>query len=260
MESSDPLDCGQVLGKPDCTAADVDRRLDAFHRLGVRTLFVAHWVNNAFAGAALEGGAKGAFINVFNRIQTGAWFHTGACPHAGPGRGGRHAEQGRAAGPGELLPDHQADRQEGMPSYPAGRQCNVQGLTASAAYLIRGLMAPAHADRGRPPQRAGARAGAGDRRAHHYPLVSSHTDTGGTWTRAELRRLYALGGFATATAGHRGAGWRRTILALVASRVGPAAVRRRSRHRHRRLRGAAGTARRRPQDPLATRSGPTTGR
>jgi hypothetical protein len=32
-----------------------------------------------------------------------------------------------------------------------------------------------------------------------YPLVSSHTDTGGAWTPSDLRRLYALGGFATAT-------------------------------------------------------------
>jgi hypothetical protein len=32
----------------------------------------------------------------------------------------------------------------------------------------------------------------------HYPLVSSHTGTGGVWTPSDLRRLYALGGFATA--------------------------------------------------------------
>jgi hypothetical protein len=31
-----------------------------------------------------------------------------------------------------------------------------------------------------------------------YPLVSSHTNTGGFWTPSDLRRLYALGGFATA--------------------------------------------------------------
>ena len=35
--------------------------------------------------------------------------------------------------------------------------------------------------------------------AHDYPLVSSHTDTGGFWTKSDLQRLYALGGFATAT-------------------------------------------------------------
>jgi len=33
---------------------------------------------------------------------------------------------------------------------------------------------------------------------HHYPLVSSHTNTGGFWTDSDLRRLYELGGFATA--------------------------------------------------------------
>src|SRR5262249_43446610 len=31
-----------------------------------------------------------------------------------------------------------------------------------------------------------------------YPLVSSHTGTGGVWTPTELRRLYRIGGFATA--------------------------------------------------------------
>src|SRR6185437_13359122 len=30
------------------------------------------------------------------------------------------------------------------------------------------------------------------------PVVSSHTNTGGLWTDAELDRLYALGGIATA--------------------------------------------------------------
>jgi hypothetical protein len=32
-----------------------------------------------------------------------------------------------------------------------------------------------------------------------YPLVSSHTGTGGTWHESELRRLFAVGGFASAT-------------------------------------------------------------
>src|SRR4051812_34993338 len=46
----------------------------------------------------------------------------------------------------------------------------------------------------------GATAGARDRRgARHYPLVSSHTGTGGLWTPDELRRLYGVGGVAVAT-------------------------------------------------------------
>ena len=41
--------------------------------------------------------------------------------------------------------------------------------------------------------------------ARHYPVVSSHTNTGGIWTPSDLRRLYALGGFATARPDHAAA-------------------------------------------------------
>jgi len=34
----------------------------------------------------------------------------------------------------------------------------------------------------------------------HYPLISSHNGTGGAWTPAQLRRLYALGGFVAVNA------------------------------------------------------------
>jgi len=34
--------------------------------------------------------------------------------------------------------------------------------------------------------------------ANHYPLVSSHTGTGGAWTPSQLKRLYAIGGLASA--------------------------------------------------------------
>jgi len=94
IESSDPLGCSESMGTPACTAAQVDRRLDQFRRLGVRTMFVAHWINNAFAGAAFEADAKGAFINIFNRLQTGAWFTTAACPAAGEGEELRTLTQG----------------------------------------------------------------------------------------------------------------------------------------------------------------------
>ena len=55
------------------------------------------------------------------------------------------------------------------------------------------------ADRGRPPVRERARRGPLDRGQAHYPVVSSHNGTGGTWSPSELRRLYKLGGFAAVT-------------------------------------------------------------
>jgi hypothetical protein len=35
--------------------------------------------------------------------------------------------------------------------------------------------------------------------ARHYPLLSSHNNTGGFWTADDLRRLHALGGYVSAT-------------------------------------------------------------
>ena len=44
--------------------------------LGIRSLFVAHWVNNAFAGAKVESGDIGTFIATFNATHTGRPFET----------------------------------------------------------------------------------------------------------------------------------------------------------------------------------------
>ena len=198
IESSDPLGCSESMGKPACTAAQVDRRLDQFRRLGVRTMFVSHWINNAFAGAALEADAKGAFINIFNRLQTGAWFTTAACPEAGEGVEVQTLTQGALQVLAGFFPGTQAIADEGMPAYPPGRQCNARGLTALGRHLIRAMMTRHMlievdhlSERAR---ESVLRMG----EAARYPLVSSHTDTGGTWTTRDLRRLYAVGGFAMA--------------------------------------------------------------
>ena len=58
---------------------------------------------------------------------------------------------------------------EPMPDYPPGRQCNRKGLTKLGAYLRPADDRPPHADRGRPHERAGARAGADDRRSPPLP-------------------------------------------------------------------------------------------
>lgn len=164
VESSNPFGCSLVAGQPQCTRADVDRGVGLYKRLGISGTFITHWVNNAFAGAALESGTKGNFIASFNVLQTGEPFMTGACPEPGQ-----------------------------------GDSCNNMGLTDLGAYLVEQLMANHMliemdhlSERARLQVLALAE-------AHHYPgVVSSHTNTGGFWTDADLERLYALGGFATA--------------------------------------------------------------
>ncbi len=199
IESSNLLGCSEFMDEPQCTRADIDRGLQEYRRLGVRSMFVSHWVDNAFAGAALEGGSRGSFIGIMQALQTGEYFETGPCPEPGQG------EEVDPLGLGilEFLSDFFPGAGEVLgipiPDYPAGKQCNVKGLTDLGRYLIRRMMA-SHmlievdhmSERARLTVLNMAE-------KHDYPLVSSHTDTGGAWTPSDLRRLYALGGFATAT-------------------------------------------------------------
>jgi microsomal dipeptidase-like Zn-dependent dipeptidase len=172
VESSNPFGCSQREGQPQCTKADIDDGIERLKRLGVRTIFPAHWTDNAFAGAALEGGDKGTFISAMQVSYTGAPFQTGPCPQPGQG--------------------------EEVPPLP-GRQCNTRGLTDLGDYALRRLMDNhmlIEADHLSEWARQKALAIAEGR---HYPLVSSHTGTGGLWTPDELRRLYGVGGTTVAT-------------------------------------------------------------
>src|SRR3954471_21257544 len=77
LESSNPFGCSETQGQPNCTRADIDSGIARLRKIGVRTMFVAHWTDNALAGAALEGGDKGTFIATLQVSQTGRPFSTG---------------------------------------------------------------------------------------------------------------------------------------------------------------------------------------
>ena len=173
IESSDLFGCSLYLGQPQCTQADIDRGLDLYHRLGVRTLFPEHWVNNAFGGAALEGGTEGQAIGALNVEQTGEPFVTQPCPSDG------EVEQGAA---------------NGMPA-----QCNSMGLTDLGAYLIKAMMKRHMLIEADHMSELMRNAVIGIARAHDYPLISSHNGTGGAWSAAQLEALYGVGGFVAVT-------------------------------------------------------------
>jgi microsomal dipeptidase-like Zn-dependent dipeptidase len=201
VESSNPFGCRLEHGRSACTAKDVDRGLAAYHRLGIRSLFVAHWFDNAFAGAALEGGLRGAFINAMNRLETGHYMRVSRCPR--PGQGEQPVAAPRAVidliapffrGVSELA-------RVPVPSYPQGRRCNARGLSALGVHLVRRMMklhmiieADHMSERARDRLLRIAA-------ARHYPVVSGHNGTGGRWTKGELRKLYSVGGIAATTLG-----------------------------------------------------------
>jgi microsomal dipeptidase-like Zn-dependent dipeptidase len=165
VESSNPLGCSEFQGVPQCDRDDIDRGLAQFHRLGVRSMFITHWTDNAFGGAALEGGGKGELIGLLQIVQTGQPFSTEPCPGPDEGDG----------------------------------QCNTKGLTDLGRYVVQQMMAKhmiIEADHLSQKSRGSVLEIA---ERNHYPLISSHTGTGGEWTPDQLRRLYALGGLASVT-------------------------------------------------------------
>jgi microsomal dipeptidase-like Zn-dependent dipeptidase len=173
IESSDLFGCSEFRGRPQCTKAQIDRGLDLYHRLGVRTLFPVHWIDNAFGGAALEGGGQGQVIAGLQVAQTGQRFRTAPCSQPG------EIEQPASGGVGPI--------------------CNSEGLTSLGAYAIRQMMARhmmIEADHMSEIMRNSVIAIA---QAHHYPLVSSHNGTGGSWSPTQLAALYRLGGIVAVT-------------------------------------------------------------
>jgi microsomal dipeptidase-like Zn-dependent dipeptidase len=200
IESSNLFGCSEQMDQPECTRRDIDRGIRNARRLGVRTVFPMHWTDNAFGGAAIEGGGRGTFINILEAFQTGHYFRTGPCPQPEQG------EEMSTLSPFELsvlasfFPAATALAQAGMPTYPGGTQCNVKGLTSLGKYLIKRLMANhmlIEMDHMSEWAREKVLRMAKRRR---YPLVSSHTGTGGFWTPEQLRLIYRLGGMAAARA------------------------------------------------------------
>jgi microsomal dipeptidase-like Zn-dependent dipeptidase len=198
VESSFPLNCHGGNDVPHCTTRQLDYRLDQLYAAGVRSLFVAHWADNGFAGAAVEGGVKGKFINALARVETGHWFSEGTCPDPSQG------EVLQALSPLEVdvlsgfFPATKLLKNVKAPKYSKQKRCNPRGLTALGRHLVTRMM-----DKGmlieldHMSERAREDVLKLAQKRHYPGVVSGHSDTGGHWTTSELRRLTALGGVAS---------------------------------------------------------------
>jgi microsomal dipeptidase-like Zn-dependent dipeptidase len=199
IESSDLFGCSEQMDQPECGRRDIDRGIRNARLLGVRSVFPMHWTDNAFGGSAIEGGGKGTFINVLEDFQTGRYFRTGPCPEPGQGEEMGHLEPFELGVLAVFFPAAAQLAQAGMPTYPAGPQCNANGLTPLGAYLIKRLIANHMLIEMDHMGEWAREAVLKIAKRRDYPLVSGHTGTGGTWTTPQLRLLYRLGGLASAT-------------------------------------------------------------
>jgi microsomal dipeptidase-like Zn-dependent dipeptidase len=198
VESSNPFGCGELQGRALCTRADIDRGLALWWRLGIRSFFPVHWVDNAFAGAAFEGGATGTFLNLLNKLQTGHYFAAERCPL--PGEGEKLLSVGHFfSGTDPISRLLNGVESVALPTYPSGPLCNAEGLTSLGAYLIRRMIARHFMIDVDHMSEKARESVLGIAQAARYPLISSHTGTGGEWPAQDLRRLYRLGGLASVT-------------------------------------------------------------
>ena len=165
METSSPLCSKLGDDAPRCTRADVSRGVRRVRRLGVRSMFIAHWIDNAFAGPALQPSDNGTLIGLMQRQATGRDFGVVPCGEGDEGEG----------------------------------RCNARGLTSLGRHLLRRMRSEGMLIEADHLSQRSKRAVLDFARAAGYPVVSGHTDTGGEWTPAQLRLLYRLGSLASAT-------------------------------------------------------------
>ncbi|MDR3417553.1 MAG: hypothetical protein P4L83_15360 [Nevskia sp.] len=190
IETSHLFDCAERNGVPACDRASIDRELDEFYGLGVRTVFPLHEFNNAYGG----NGIFMPLIDLGNLIDTGALWRTYDCP-VEPylyGAGAPLPQLGNAAAPTSLA----QWRQTADSAAPAGpNQCNQRTITDLGRYLVARLMARKmmieidHMEL----QMKSQVLDIAEAQTPVYPVMSGHGGHGGI-SMEQAQRIYNVGG------------------------------------------------------------------
>lgn len=194
IEASKLFHCGEFMDAPECTTADIDAGIDEFFGLGIRSVFLAHWFDNAFGGAGLFDQSE-LTLNALNKPETGHYYRVEDCPEPDMGADLNSfvapvdADNPIAAAINDVL-------LLAVPSYPPGPHCNAKGLTDLGAYAVRQLAA-----RGMIIETDHLGAKMKNQvldivEELDYPVVSGHYHAGGISSPSQHRRILALGGIA----------------------------------------------------------------
>lgn len=187
VEVSEPFGCKLSSGRPRCTEADIDAGLDELKAKGVTSMFLCHKFDNALCGVKYDEGTTGLLVNAGQLFTTGRWWNPKPC---------QEGEIPDHTVTGGLLPPQLAllGLPVLVPIYPKGPHCNPQGLTALGEHALRGMIErDMIVEVDHMSSKASLRALDVLRQERHAGVVSSH----GWMAESLLRRVYALGGFAT---------------------------------------------------------------
>ncbi len=80
VEVSQLFDCGEILDVAQCTAEQIDQRVQEVHDMGVRQVEMINKFDNALSGVAGDGGTTGVIVNQGNKYVTGHYWDMRTCP------------------------------------------------------------------------------------------------------------------------------------------------------------------------------------
>jgi hypothetical protein len=192
IEVSRIFGCGEMYDVPQCDEAQIDAGLNEIRGLGVRTFFPIHEFDNAFGGTKMIAGDTGELVNAGNRDETGSFWTLQPCP---PREQDAEQNSTPASGPvANLLNGPAASLLHGNPApvYGPPPQCNVRGLTALGAYLIRQMIKQHFLIQLDHMDSKTATAALAIAEANHYAgVASAHCCS----SPQLFQRIYATGGF-----------------------------------------------------------------
>lgn len=159
IEVSVLFDCGEVLGEPQCTTEEIDRRVQEVHDMGVRQVELINKFDNALSGVAGDAGSTGVIVNQGNRLVTGHYWDMRTCPPEADD-GHDHGIEGTQYDKTQMNPSDDTPLGDAggdvlaaaivdtfgdltsvaAPVYPAGPHCNEAGLTDLGAHAVRRII------------------------------------------------------------------------------------------------------------------------
>ncbi|MEA2144639.1 MAG: hypothetical protein QOG59_226, partial [Solirubrobacteraceae bacterium] len=158
IEVSHLFNCGEYLGTPQCSQAQVDAGMRDVEKLGVSTFFPVHKFDNAFGGTKMDSGETGLLINGANHLETGHFWDVKTC--TGPAHDSTQLDPtalapvaggltqllnlvGPTLLPGAIKPPvplpvggTAPSPLSALPVYPPPPHCNQRGLTSLGTYVL----------------------------------------------------------------------------------------------------------------------------
>ena len=142
IETSRLFECGVYDDVPECDREDVDRELERWHDLGVRSLQLVNKFDNAFSGVTGDGGIQGPIVNFGNKLETNRWWDMRTCTTEEGAYDKDQTTQGGGMADPFVAGVLQTFGPPGSvaPVYPPAPHCNARGLSDLGEYLIRRMM------------------------------------------------------------------------------------------------------------------------